>query len=511
MDGRWKAYVGALTVAQDGQRESYIDNGYVDLIELDLLSGQARTLASSTLYHDGWLVGSQGQVLAHARHDPIKGRWSLHQGRSGGELFAVADPFAVASLLGPGRSPTSAALWLPDEERGARLFELDLQATAPQPQPLEARDHVLYPLHERKTGLLSGLMLSRVPSDALSWPRWLDSAKERRSQAVAASLPGYALSFAAASDDGSYIAFHSQGADDPGSWWLADVGGGKAEELGWSYPGLARRHVCPWRVWRHKASDGLEIEGVLTLPSADASAAGACKKGRALVVLPHGGPASHDRPRFDWWAQALASRGWAVWQPNYRGSTGYGEAFRRAGHGQWGRRMQTDLSDGVQALAAQGLVDAGRVAIVGASYGGYAALAGVTLQQGVYRCAVSVAGVSDLQEMLVRGRFRSGLATQRYWEAYIGAQLGDNKTLSELSPAVQATRADAPVLLMHGQQDTVVPALQSELMARALRGAGKAVELVLWDSEDHWLSLEASRTAMLRTSVAFLMRHNPPC
>src|SRR6202007_2715282 len=124
-------------------------------------------------------------------------------------------------------------------------------------------------------------------------------------------------------------------------------------------------------------------------------------KGLPLVVMPHGGPEAHDRPGFDWWAQAFASRGYAVFQPNFRGSDGSGDAFRDAGFGQWGRKMQTDISDGVAELARRGIVDPKLVCIVGASYGGYAALAGVTLQHGLYRCAVSYAGVANMDSMQI--------------------------------------------------------------------------------------------------------------
>jgi len=249
------------------------------------------------------------------------------------------------------------------------------------------------------------------------------------------------------------------------------------------------------------AADGLALHGVLTLP-----------RGRAagklpLVVLPHGGPAARDHAEFDWWAQALASRGYAVFQPNFRGSTGYGPAFQIAGNGQWGTKMQTDISDGVAALAARGIIDPKRACIMGASYGGYAALAGVTLQQGLYRCAVSVAGVADLQLMKADELGVGPTRVQaRNWATLIGARTD----LAAISPAMAAARADAPVLLIHGRDDTVVPYAQSTRMAGQLRAAGKPVELVTLKGEDHWLSRGATREAMLVAAVAFIEKHNPP-
>jgi dipeptidyl aminopeptidase/acylaminoacyl peptidase len=215
-------------------------------------------------------------------------------------------------------------------------------------------------------------------------------------------------------------------------------------------------------------------------------------------------------PGFDWWAQAMASRGYAVLQPQFRGSDGFGWTHLSAGFGEWGRKMQTDLSDGVRYLAAQGTIDPRRVCIVGASYGGYAALAGAALDKGVYRCAVSFGGVSDLKRMVGYSRSREGASALRYWDRFMGAKdLGD-PVLAKYSPALQAAGADIPVLLIHGKDDTVVPLAQSKEMADALRRAGKPVDLIVQNNADHWLSLGATRFQTLQATVAFLEKHNPP-
>ncbi|MDB6061036.1 MAG: peptidase [Verrucomicrobiaceae bacterium] len=199
-------------------------------------------------------------------------------------------------------------------------------------------------------------------------------------------------------------------------------------------------------------------------------------------------------------------------QPNYRGSSGYGDAFEQAGFGQWGRKMQTDLSDGVSTLAAQGIIDPQRVCIVGASYGGYAALAGVTLQQGIYRCAVAVAGPSDMSAFfmwqLERHR-RSGDAT-RYWRAVTGADKEGDATMRSISPAYFADKARSPILLIHGRDDTVVPIAQSQRMASALQHANKSVEFIEMKGEDHWLSRDETRKTMLKAAIEFVRKYNPP-
>jgi dipeptidyl aminopeptidase/acylaminoacyl peptidase len=222
---------------------------------------------------------------------------------------------------------------------------------------------------------------------------------------------------------------------------------------------------------------------------------------------------AQDMPGFDWWAQAMASRGYAVLQPQFRGSDGLGWKHATAGFGEWGRKMQTDLSDGVRYLAAQGTIDPKRVCIIGASYGGYAALAGPTLDRGVYRCAVSVAGVSDPESMLNWERHRessSDNATMRFWTRFMGVKSYDDPKLRDISPLRHAADADVPILLIHGSDDTVVPISQSEDMESALRDAGKPVKFVRLKSEDHWLSRAETREKMLQAAIAFLETNNPP-
>lgn len=200
-------------------------------------------------------------------------------------------------------------------------------------------------------------------------------------------------------------------------------------------------------------------------------------------------------------------------QPNFRGSDGLGLAHMEAGYGEWGGKMQSDLSDGVRYLAGEGIIDSGRVCIVGASYGGYAAMAGPTLDEGVYRCAVSVAGVSDLRAMVAWSAQRTGARnspTVRYWNRFMGAERVGDRTLDARSPRQQAARADAPILLLHGRDDTVVPYEQSRIMAAALRDAGKPYELITLEGEDHNLSRSETRQQMLAETIRFLETHNPP-
>jgi dipeptidyl aminopeptidase/acylaminoacyl peptidase len=294
----------------------------------------------------------------------------------------------------------------------------------------------------------------------------------------------------------------TSGNGDSGTLYFVDVAKRQATPIGNERMKVPAAAVGPISRLAYTAQDGLALDGVLTLPP------GKPATNLPVIMLPHGGPHAHDEVQFDWWAQAFASRGYAVFQPNFRGSTNRDQAFVNAGNGEWGGKMQTDISDGLAALAKQGIVDPDRACIMGASYGGYAALAGVTVQQGLYRCSVAVAPVADL-EVLKNTEYReSGRSTMT--RRSLREEFGDRSDLSPVSPRQLAGRADAPILLIHGRDDTVVPFEHSTKMAAALGDAGKPYQMVELREEDHWLSRSATRKQMLSEAMAFVLKHNPP-
>jgi dipeptidyl aminopeptidase/acylaminoacyl peptidase len=276
-----------------------------------------------------------------------------------------------------------------------------------------------------------------------------------------------------------------------------------AKGLAKTYPELDETRLAPRLPYTYKARDGVEIPGYLTRPvGVDGPA--------PLVLLPHGGPADRDVDGFDWLAHFLASRGYVVLQPNFRGSGGYGRAWEDAGHGGWGIGvMQHDLTDGVAAVVTAGIADPERVCIVGSSYGGYAALAGAAFTPDLYRCAVSINGVSDLRDIftLYRGRRDGRSAAVTYFEQSLGVEESSPRALDAASPAKHAQQVKAAVLLIHGRDDSVVLIGQSRKMERALRDAGKNVQFVELDGEDHWLSEAATRIATLEAIDTFLAQH----
>ena len=479
------------------------------LYRLDPASGRGREAVRLGDEIRGLVLDAEARPVAGSTYVQASGRWGLGfwNGRGFDEVWSTTAPLDPPYIMGLGRDGQSVLVSARRDdnranadENGSAVFEVNA-AGAWTPMPLGGR---VYPLYHPVTEALFG---SARSTDNGTEYRFLDPTASAAWTAVAGALDGLSPDLADWSDDMQTVLAYTSGPGDSGSYHLIDLERRTMNVVGQAYPAITGDHVGAVTPVEYDAADGLKIHGYLTLPPGVTS-----PQGLPLVVLAHGGPASHDTMGFDWWAQATASRGYAVLQANFRGSTGYGQAFLEAGYGEWGRKMQTDLSDGVRYLAARGVIDPARVCIVGASYGGYAALAGPTLDRGVYRCAISVAGVSDLRRMVeseAREAGRPNTETVRYWNRFMGASRLGDRAIDALSPAHLADQADAPILLIHGKDDTVVPIEQSRIMADALRRAGKPVEFIELQGEDHWLSRSDTRQRMLEETLRFLQAHNP--
>ena len=270
-----------------------------------------------------------------------------------------------------------------------------------------------------------------------------------------------------------------------------------------SRPQIKSSDVGEVNTIEYKARDGLKIPGLVTWP---AGVAPENRKNLPLIVMPHGGPEAYDSVGFDWLAQFFANEGYAVLQPNFRGSAGFGAVFRDAGRGQWGRKMQDDITDGADALVRMGWADKERICIMGWSYGGYAALAGGALTPDLYKCVVAVAGVSNLREMLAweKRQYGARSRTVTYWEELIGDPDKDREAIDAVSPARQAANFKAPVLLIHGIDDTTVDVRQSDMMNDALKAAKKDVKYILIGGDDHGLVDADSRKSALKHMGEFV-------
>ncbi|MDJ0792642.1 MAG: alpha/beta fold hydrolase [Woeseiaceae bacterium] len=317
-------------------------------------------------------------------------------------------------------------------------------------------------------------------------------------------LPDLASELVSWSDDFRRLVFAIQGGWSSGAYLMFEKDVAQPVVIGRFREDIAREHVAPVEIIEYEARDAWPIPALVT------ARADVRENGNApLIVMPHGGPESHDRYGFDWMAQYFAARGYVVLQPQFRGSTGFGYAHNVAGEGEWGGRMQSDLDDGVLHLIDKGLVDAERVCMVGASYGGYAALAAGAFSPDMYKCIAAIAPVSDLRRQIRRARSTRGRNSWviDYWERQFGAEASEKEILQTISPVFNAEAFTAPVLLIHGEKDTVVHIEQSKVMEKALRKAKKDVEFVKLKGEDHWLTREETRIETLRHLAAFIDEH----
>jgi dipeptidyl aminopeptidase/acylaminoacyl peptidase len=493
--------VGGDTVVMVQGIQFVSSRGVNSVFQINLDRNIEKIAATGSMYTNDWTLGADGQPVAQTIYDPQSGRWALRVRQPNGgwkDARVLKSLGETPSMLGLGRDGSSVLVAQSDDDGESEFREVMPDGAWSDPLPIKTADDTI---HDPKTHKLIGYQALIGDEQRVTF---FDPADQKAWAMVERAYAGKRPRLVSWSEDRRKLVVHiDDPAEGPG-YALVDLAAHRADWLGADYQKLGAADIAPVQPLTLKAADGLELHGYLTLPK------GRAAKNLPLIVFPHGGPAARDEPSFDWWAQAMASRGYAVLQINYRGSDGYGWKFLSAGFGQWGHKMQTDLSDGVRHLAAEGLIDPKRVCIVGASYGGYAAMAGMTLDPDVYRCGVAVAGISDMQRFIAWAKTQHGVRSQRYWLNFVGAQGVKDSGLAAISPAMHADQAKGPLLLIHGRDDTVVPLAQSREMADAMKAAGKPVDLIVLDSTDHWLSKGATRLVMLQQTMAFVEKNNPP-
>jgi dipeptidyl aminopeptidase/acylaminoacyl peptidase len=322
-------------------------------------------------------------------------------------------------------------------------------------------------------------------------------------KAVSNAVGDRAATIISYSRDRSRMVVHLGGSNDPGRYYVYDQSDGAMKLFAQTNEQLKPRQLTPTRYTKYKTRDGLEIPAYLTLP------AGRPAKNLPLVILPHGGPYDvRDDGTYDVEVQFFANRGYAVLQPQYRGSGGYGKAFYEKGEGQWGRAMQDDLDDGMDWLAKEGTIDPKRVCLVGSSYGGYAALWGAVRNPERYRCAASFAGISDLKRQLkYQIEFKISKRYRKDWRKTV--QGDETFDLTTVSPLFAIDKLKVPLLIVHGDDEQRVPYKQSKLYADALAKAGKPFEFITLKGEGHGFSSDANQQLWLDKLDAFLTKYNP--
>ncbi|HSE26317.1 MAG TPA: S9 family peptidase [Pyrinomonadaceae bacterium] len=331
---------------------------------------------------------------------------------------------------------------------------------------------------------------------------WKDKGFEADYKLLQKQLPGKEIGFGSSTKDEKLFLISAYADTDPGATYLFDRNTKKLTLQYQAREKLNRDYLTPRKAVKYPSSDGLEIPAYLTLPK------GVEAKNLPAIILPHGGPWGRDSWGYDSFAQFLANRGYAVLQPNFRASTGYGKKFLDAGNKQWGDKMQDDVTWGAKYLVSQGIADPKRVGIMGGSYGGYATLAGVAFTPDVYAAAVSIVGPSNLITLLE--------SIPAYWEPIrklFYERMGDPNTpegkaqLQRQSPLNSANKIKTPLLVVQGANDPRVNKRESDQIVIALRDRGFPVEYLVAPDEGHGFARPVNNMAMFASAEKFLAKH----
>lgn len=472
-----------------------------EVIEVDVQTGQQRVVMRPHRSVTQWFADGDGNVRLGTSFDADTGRTTaLYRSDGSGPFRTIIrerqERYAtlpVPQIFLPGEK----ALVTSRHEGRLGVYELDLNTMELGRKVFGDPKFDIDGITSNREG--NALERVRVTRNAAE-DVWFDP-HMREVQAVLDDIVGRGNSRVVSVDRArKNIVFFAGRADQRGAYYMFNTDTGQTRHIGWKDDTLRDARMNPVRTITYQARDGKSIDAVLTLPRK--------REHRALplIVLPHGGPWARDLESWDLWAQPLAELGYEVVQPNFRGSSGFGKEWEAASDGNWGTSMQDDLDDSVRHLAAQGIVDAKRVCIMGWSYGGYAAARGAQRNPELYRCAIAGAGVFDLPRMITFDREYLG----QYGSQYIGAAAS---RLADVSPARHTSARWAPILIVHGAEDQRVPVAQARFLVERLRASGKVegrdFRYVEQPKNTHNLPFEADRLQWLEEAARWLAMHNP--
>jgi dipeptidyl aminopeptidase/acylaminoacyl peptidase len=489
------------------QYKGYPNIDYVDLLKVNTLTGKATPVkrpegtTNWMLDHNGeprLAVSVQRDEARIAHRDP-DGSWRTI---GTGKVFAHNNP----QPLGFGPDGTLYARALKDGDKMA-LYTVDLTNAKLSAKPVLSLDG-----YDFSGRLITGnnTLLGVTYDGEAAGTHWLDPSMAAVQKAVDALLPDTVNQITVAARPHAPVVLVASFSDrKPVSYRLFNHQSGELNKVGESHPKIQPSQMGSQATVRYKARDGLEIPAYLTLP------AGSNGKNLPLVVLVHGGPFVRGG-HWGWNGQSqfLASRGYAVLEPDFRGSAGYGAAHHKAGWKQWGLAMQDDLADGAKWAIAQGIADGKRICLVGGSYGGYATAMGLIKDPELFKCGVAFAAVTDLN-LLYDGHwsFESDMRDiyKNYgFKQYVGDPVADAEQFKATSPLKQAARLKQPLLLVHGTDDARVPLYHFNQFRDALKAANAPLETIEYKGEGHGLSLIENRVDFWTRTEQFLDRHIGP-
>lgn len=479
-----------------------LDGGREHLLRVNLKTGRAKTIRKGSSTTIDWFVDDQETIYAREDFSNKRDRHVVRVLRDGKweDLYKDKTEIIGVSFLALSDNAKSlvAISQLSDGDSDG-LFEVSLDdATWSEPKFV------------RQGMEMAGVLTSRGKAYGVKYDglkpsyAFYDEDLTEKFQILQENFPDTAIRILDVTQDRSKFMLKFSSSKEAGRVYIFTPSELKIDPLINFYENLPSERFASASFHTVTARDGLEITTKVTLPPGVEDLAGL-----PTVVYPHGGPASLTKVGFDDFAQYFANLGYVVIQPNFRGSEGLGRAFERAGEGKWGREMQDDVTDALQHFIGTGLVDPNRVCIAGHSYGGYSALAGGAYTPDLYKCVIAAGAVSDLPKMLSDESQSYGKDhwVIAYWNRVIGDRKEKREELKSVSPARSAEAFKAPVLLIHGDDDTIVPIGQSHRMKNALQKAGKGVEFVRVKKMDHWYSDKEHRVQVMAEMGAFLREH----
>jgi dipeptidyl aminopeptidase/acylaminoacyl peptidase len=469
-----------------------------DVYHLDLLTGELKMIVENPGGVMDWLTDHDGVVRVgivsdgvnrtmlyrETENDAFKEVITTHFRDTLTPIFFTFDNTSIFAASNLGRDKEAIVIF--DPRTGKEVKEI-------------------FAHPEVDVDLLSYSWKRKVPTiiHYTTWKRerhYLDSVMRDIVEAVTAKLPGYEVLFTSHNDSEDVFIIRTYSDRSLGAFFMYEVNGNKLTKLADVSPWLDENDMVEMKPVSFTSRDGLTIHGYLALPK------GRGEKNLPVVINPHGGPWVRDRWGYNPEMQLFANRGYAVFQMNYRGSTGYGKKFWEASFKQWGKKMQDDLTDGVHWLIEQGIADKDRVAIYGGSYGGYATLAGVAFTPDLYACAIDYVGVSNLFTFIE--------SIPPYWRPMVemmyemvGHPVKDKELLREGSPVYHADKITTPLMVIQGAKDPRVNIDESNQIVEALRSRGVDVPYIVKENEGHGFRNEENRFEVYEAMEVFLAKH----
>lgn len=503
-----------LGISDDGKKlymPAYVPRSSTDrnpdyaLLEVDIEKQprNPKVLEYGHSYTVDWFVGRNGKVLAQERYeeDAYQHEILVPEGDDWRVIYSDNSPRRTAKFVGETPDQQSLVMFKEDQETGRiEYYLLNLDSGQQKRLELNRNDSDIANVRLNAERVAIGITYAGFNPSY----HFFDSSLNKRMAKLQQQFPGHSLSLVNADSELNNLVLYLDGPSTAGEFYLSQ----KDKPLRFlmsAYPSISEEQVQPSVPFEFKARDGMVIPTLLTIPRSHV----AKPENLPAVILPHGGPESYDSLGFEPLVQAIAARGYAVIQPQFRGSDGFGYDHWLAGLGEWGRAMQDDVTDAVRALGVAGFIDPERVCIAGTGYGGYSALAGAAFTPDLYQCAISIHGVSDLNAMLKHEEKEHGEDhwLLEYFSRSIAKDYFTPERLAAHSPANFASGISAPVFLIHGEEDDTVPIDQSKLMLKKLRSANKPVKYLPLEDTGHSYGEEPVRQMLIEEVLAFLDEH----